>query len=132
MRTSVSASAADAMPGDVLHHRDAMDVFLGLSEAWGLNTDQQLTLLGSPARSTFFKWKKERPTLPPDTIERISHLVATYKALQILFTDPDRSDAWLRRPNRAFEGRPALDVLLDGKVADICRVRAYVDAQRGG
>ncbi len=117
---------------DALDHRDALDAFLSLSEIWGLNTEQQLTLLGSPARSTFFKWKKERPALPADTLERISHLVAIYKALQILFTEAERSDAWLRRPNRAFEGRAALEVLLDGKVADIYKVRNYVDAQRGG
>ena len=117
---------------DALDHRDAMDLFLGLAARWGLNTDQQVTLLGSPARSTFFKWKKGRPELPADTLERISHLVATYKALEILFTEAERSDAWLRRPNRAFDGRSALDVLLGGKVADIYGVRAYVDAQRGG
>ena len=37
----------------------AMEAFSNLAEDWGLNTDEQITLLGSPGRSTFFKWKKE-------------------------------------------------------------------------
>ena len=58
--------------------------------------------------------------------------MAIYKALQILFPDPDRADAWLRRPSRVFEGRSALDVMLGGRLQDIIRVREYIDAQRGG
>jgi uncharacterized protein (DUF2384 family) len=99
-----------------------------LAEEWSLTTDQQIRLLGSPARSTFFKWKKEGGLIPGDTLERISHMVSIYKALHILFSDPDRANAWLRRPNNYFEDHSALDVMLGGKVADIYRVRAYVDA----
>src|SRR3546814_11817057 len=79
-----------------------LDAFTPIAEAWGLSTDDQIRLLGSPARSTFFKWKKEGGALPRDTAERISHLLAIWKALQILFTDPQRSDGWLRRSNAFF------------------------------
>ena len=57
----------------------ALDVFTPLAEAWGLSTDEQMRLLGSPPRSTFFKWKKDGGTLPRDTIERISNLLAIWK-----------------------------------------------------
>lgn len=67
-----------------------------------------------------------------DTEERISHLLAIFKALQILFPDPDRADAWLRRSNRFFDGRSAVEVMLGGRLADILSVRNYLDAQRGG
>lgn len=106
--------------------------FFALSKTWRLNTDQQITLLGSPARSTYFKWKKEGGLMSPDTGERISHLLSIFKALQILFPDPDHADAWLRRSNHFFEGRSALEVMLGGKLMDIHSVRAYLDAQRGG
>jgi uncharacterized protein (DUF2384 family) len=111
---------------------DGFAAFLALADVWRLNTDQQITLLGGPARSTYFKWKKDGGTLSPDTEERISHLLAIYKALQILFPDPERADAWLGRPHRFFGGRSARDVMLDGKLVDIIRVREYLDAQRGG
>ena len=109
-----------------------LDAFFALAGVWGLSTEQQIVLLGSPSRSTYFKWKKDGGSVSADTEERISHLMAIYKALQILFPDPDRADAWLRRPSRGFEGRPALDVMLGGRLQDIIRVREYIDAQRGG
>lgn len=110
----------------------ALGVFFEIAEEWGLTAEQQMTLLGSPARSTFFKWKKERNPVSGDVLERISHIVSIYKALNILFHEPDRVSRWLLSPNKYFDNRSALDVMLDGNVTDIYRVRAYVDAQRGG
>jgi uncharacterized protein (DUF2384 family) len=112
--------------------QSALELFFSLAEKWSLATDQQIRLLGFPARSTFFKWKKEGGLISEDTLERISHLLSIYKALQILFPEADRADAWLRRPNKHFEHHSALDVMLGGRLSDIYRVRLYVDAQRGG
>jgi uncharacterized protein (DUF2384 family) len=110
-----------------------LDVFTPMAEAWGLTTEEQMRLLGSPPRSTYFKWKKDGGPLPRDTAERVSNLLAIWKSLEILFTDPARSDGWLRRPNDFFGGISALDTMLaDGNFFDIARVRQYLDAQRGG
>ena len=83
-------------------------------------------------RSTFFKWKKDGGSLPRDTVERISHLLAIHKALEILLPETRAADGWIRRPNAQFNGQSALDVMRGGQVIDIYRVRQYVDAQRGG
>lgn len=109
-----------------------MEAFQGLAELWQLSTDDQLLLLGSPGRSTFFKWKKEGGSIPRDTTERISHLLAIHKALEILLPDMRAADGWIRRKNDFFQGQSALDVMRGGQVMDIYRVRQYVDAQRGG
>lgn len=109
-----------------------MDAFARLAEDWNLSTDEQLTLLGSPGRSTFFKWKKSGGNLPQDTIERISHMLGIYKSLQILLPNPASADGWIKKPNAYFDDRSALEVMLDGQVVDIYRVREYLDAQRGG
>lgn len=110
-----------------------LDVFTPLAEAWGLSTDEQMRLLGSPPRSTFFKWKKEGTSLPRDTADRISNLLAIWKSLEILFTEPALSEGWVRQPNDFFGGQSALEVMLaDGNFFDIARVRQYLDAQRGG
>ena len=71
-----------AAPRDVLE-RTALETFLRIAVAWGLTADQQIVLLGSPARSTFFKWKKEGGALPRDTLERISHVFGIYKCLNL-------------------------------------------------
>ena len=46
---------------------DGFTAFLALAELWRLSTDQQITLLGAPARSTYFKWKKDGGSMSPDT-----------------------------------------------------------------
>jgi hypothetical protein len=126
-----------AQPQDVAIARDvqeraALETFLRIADGWGLTTDQQIILLGSPARSTFFKWKKEGGALPGDTLERISHIFSIYKCLNILIPDPKRADEWARRPNKYWNGQSAIDRMLSGTMADIIDVRRYLDAQRGG
>jgi uncharacterized protein (DUF2384 family) len=110
----------------------ALEAFFKIAELWSLSIDQQITLLGSPARSTFYKWKKEGGLLSTDTEERVSHLISIFKALQIVVPDAKAADTWLHRPNKYFGGRSALSVMLDGKMTDIFAVRNYLDAQRGG
>ena len=110
--------------------------FTRIAALWGLSIEEQLALLGEPARSTFFAWRKhpERASLPRDTLERISNLLGIYKALQSLFPDPAVADAWVRKPNSAsmFAGRSALQRMLAGNVSDLNAVRRYLDAVRGG
>lgn len=113
----------------------ALRAFFRISAAWGLKSAEERVLLGQPPESTFFKWKKEQDgTLSRDVLERISYVLGIYKALQILFPDPVRADAWIKRANSAplFAGQRALDRLLSGNVSDLFVVRQYLDAQRGG
>ena len=110
--------------------------FFNIARDWGLSTDEQMVLLGSPGRSTFFKWKAapEATELKRDTLERLSYILGIYKALQILLPDAAAADGWIRKPNTApgFGGKRALDRMLGGNVADLVAVRQYLDAQRGG
>lgn len=115
----------------------ALRTFFNIAEAWELNTDQAMTLLGfdERTRSTFFKWKREPESarLTRDKLERLSYIFGIYKGLQILLPRPESADTWLHRPNDAppFGGRPALERMLSGHVADLYVVRQYLDAQRG-
>ena len=113
----------------------ALRTFFRIAELWSLSVEEQMTLLGLSARSTFFKWKRDsKVVLPRDTLERISYIVGVYKALQVLLPDEEAADEWVRRPNSAhlFGGRSALDRMLSGQVADIFLVRQYVDSECGG
>lgn len=113
----------------------ALRTFFSIAELWRLSVEEQMTLLGQTARSTYFKWKKNPNTvLPKDTLERISYILGIYKALQLLLPDEQAADDWVKRPNAAplFAGGSALDRMLSGQVADLFVVRQYLDAQRGG
>lgn len=112
----------------------ALRAFFRIAEQWQLTTEQARHLLGDPPSSTFFQWKKQRDGhLGRDTLERISYLLGIFKALELLFPNPEQADGWIRRPNDAplFGGRPALERMLSGNVADLYEVRRYLDAQRG-
>ena len=133
----VPAERPDALAGPALR------TFFRVAQAWGLGPGEQMRLLGDPPRSTFYKWREAAGTagaggavarLPRDVLERISYVLGIYKALQILFPDPARADAWVRRPNDAplFGGRSALERMLSGNVADLYVVRRYLDGERGG
>ena len=103
--------------------------------AWGLGAKDQIRLLGSPPKSTFYRWKQgEGVVLSQDTLERLSYIFGIYSALQVLLPRPEAADAWIRKPNSAplFGGRSALERMLSGQVADLYVVRQYLDAQRGG
>lgn len=110
--------------------------FFNIARDWNLNTDEQMVLLGTPGRSTFFKWKSapESADLKRDTLERLSYLLGIYKALQVLLPAPSAADAWIKKPNDAplFAGQSALARMLGGNVADLVAVRQYLDARRGG
>ncbi len=109
-----------------------LEAFFAIADKWRLTTDDQIKLLGSPGRSTFFKWKKEGGLVPPDTTERISQIIGIWKSLKILYTVEERGCEWIRIRNEYFEGSSAIDIMLTGGVVDIYKVRWYLDAQRGG
>ena len=113
----------------------ALRTFFRIANLWGLSVEEQMTLLGVAARSTFYKWKQNQNTvLPKDALERISYILGIYKALHILLPSETAADEWVKKPNMAhpFGGRSALDRMMSGQVADLYVVREYLDAQRGG
>ena len=106
--------------------------FASIAETWKLSMDEQLSLLGNPARSTYFKWRKEGGVLPRDTVDRISYILGIYEALNILLEEQAASD-WVRAPNTypMFGGRPAIDVMTQDLVS-LHKVRTMLDVERGG
>ncbi|MEO6593337.1 MAG: MbcA/ParS/Xre antitoxin family protein [Planctomycetota bacterium] len=111
----------------------AMSAFFRLADAWQLSADEARTLLGQPARATFFQWKAGQVgRVPYDTIRRISWLLGIWKALQILFPVAERADAWVRRQNSLLGGQSALQRMLAGDVTDLAEVRSMLDYARGG
>jgi hypothetical protein len=123
------------LPDPAVLTAKGLAAFFRITESWGLNAAQQQVVLGQPARSTFFKWKAgDAGAVGKDTLERLSYVVGIYKALQILIPQRELADAWIGNPNDAplFAGQPPLALLLEGSVASLYRVRAFLDAQRGG
>lgn len=112
----------------------ALTAFFNITKRWNISTEEEQILLGSPPRSTFFKWKREQKGhLSKDTLERISYIMGIYKALRILLPNEKAAYQWPKKPNTAplFNGKSALDKMLAGQVIDLADVRRYLDAERG-
>ena len=124
------ATATDSV--HPLDHGAAKRAFFRIMQAWNVGDAEARVLLGAPSRSTFYNYKRgEGGALNADTLERISYVLGIYKALKLLFPNPQQADGWMRRTNQAFGGRTALDHALGGKVVDLAGVRGYLDAVRG-
>jgi hypothetical protein len=128
MRQTAVAATSGVQPD----HRAAKRTFFRIMGAWGVDDRDARVLLGAPSRSTFYNYKRgEGGPLNADTLERISYVLGIYKALELLFPNSQQADAWMRKPNRAFGDRSALEHALGGKVVDLASVRAYLDSVRG-
>ncbi|WBO59041.1 MbcA/ParS/Xre antitoxin family protein [Acidocella sp. MX-AZ03] len=105
---------------------------LNLFRLWGVTDDQAAIILDLPRR-TFARWKAgELGRIGRDGKARLSNLMGIHKALRIIFKEPARGYGWIKAPNAAFGGRSALEVMLQGELTDLMRVRHYLDAERGG
>lgn len=104
-----------------------------LFERWGITDLQATVLLGELTPRTYTRWKAGNiGRLSRDLKTRLSNLMGIHKALRIIFNDDRRVYGWVSRSNEAFGGRSALEVMLDGELTDLMRVRQYLDAERGG
>jgi len=112
----------------------ALRTFFNIAEAWNLNETDAMSLLGT-TRSTYFRWKAnpDNARLSRDTLERLSYVFGIYKDLNILLPRKEAANTWLSRENGAplFGGRPPLERLRGGQVADLYQTRQFLDAQRG-
>ena len=110
-----------------------LKAFFNIADAWGLDTEQGMVLLGKPSRQTYFNWKNAKiGTVTVDLATRVSLILGIYKSIQILISNADTADSWVKRPNDVFGGKSALDRMLAGQITDLAAVRNYLDAVRGG
>lgn len=111
----------------------ALRAYFRIADLWNLSIEEGRALLGQPARATYFQWKSGRVTrVPHDVIRRVGWLLGVWKALQILFAQAERADAWIRHPNDLLGGQTPLERMLAGDVSDLAEVRSVLDFARGG
>ncbi len=105
-----------------------------IADEWGLNTDQQRTLLGGISKSSLHNWKAGNASaLSRDQLERVSLVLGIYKAMALLFADGDGGKRWLKAENSegVFGGASPLARMLRGGMEDLYATRRYLDAWRG-
>lgn len=106
-----------------------------LFDCWGLDTAQQLQLLGmSPSsRAALGRYRQGRP-LPDsrDVRDRVGLLLAVHKALGLLYPrNPKLKYGWIKRRNQALGNRTPLEVMIEQGITGLARVARYLDHVRG-
>ena len=105
---------------------------VNLFAAWKLSDSEARTLLGDMAARTWARWKEgDIGRIDRDLRMRMAHLMGIHKGLRYLFREPSRGYAWIRKPNAAFGGHSALDLMLRGEISDLALLREWLDAERG-
>jgi hypothetical protein len=112
----------------------ALKAFKRIVEEWNLK-GQEAAALADMSETTWKRVKSGRFSgeLTHDQLLRLSALIGLYKSLE-LYLDPPLSREWVKLPNNGpeFDGAVPLDVMVEGGLPKILRVRGYVDALRGG
>ena len=120
-------------PQKVKKNSVALKAFFGITQKWGLTSEQERILLGIP-KATLYRWKLYlNGSLSHDTLERISYILGIYKNLRILLPSEHTANQWVHKSNTAplFGGHSAIEKMLKGQVIDLADVRRYLDAERG-
>jgi hypothetical protein len=112
----------------------ALKAYARIVEAWSLPAPVAAAL-SDMSLSTWKRAKKPdyAGELTRDQMLRLSALVGLYKSLELYFS-PTLARDWVRLANRGpeFDGARPIDAMIAGGLPKILRVRAYVDALRGG
>ncbi len=100
---------------------------------WQLSDAEAREILGGLAPRTYARWKSgETGRIDRDLATRLSLLMGIHKALRYMFTDPARGYGWVRQPNAVFGGLSPLDLMTQGSMFALMRIRSYLDSERGG
>ncbi len=112
----------------------ALRTFFNITRAWQLGVTEERGLLGWPPPSTFHKYKSgDAGVLSFDTLTRVSLVLGIYKALHILYPEPNFADRWMLMPNSnpLFAGGTPLAFSLDAGVDGLLQLRRFLDGRRG-
>lgn len=106
--------------------------FERIADRWRLTGVERERVLGlTHSKYHRVKLNPDAAVLSSDTLERVSHVLGIFKALQSLFPDTPRADGWIDRPSQRLGGEPARNRLTSGRFSDIVDLRRYLDAARG-
>lgn len=104
------------------------------AEAWNLSNAEAAALFDVPS-ATWGRMKAGtyKGVLDQDKVTRASLIIGLFKGLRLLFNGP-LTHGWPKTPNTGpgFNGRSPVQVMCDGGIPAMMKVRQHIDALRGG
>jgi hypothetical protein len=110
-------------------------MLIKLFDHWNLSTEERLASLGlaTDNRSALTRYKNGAPVSSSrDSLDRAGNLLAIHKDLRLLFPkNRDLAYAWMKTPNKRFEGKTPVQIINDMGFTGLLYVRSYLDRARG-
>lgn len=104
------------------------------ANAWSLTNAEAAALFDVPT-ATWSRMKAGsfQGKLDQDKVTRASLLIGLFKGLRLLFNGP-LTYGWPKTPNKGagFNNKTPIQIMLDGGIPAMMRVRQHIDALRGG
>lgn len=104
------------------------------AEAWALTNSEAAELFDVPI-ATWNRMKAEtyKGNLDQDKVTRASLMIGIFKGLRLLFNGP-LTYGWPKTPNvgPGFNGKSPVQVMREGGIPAMMKVRQHIDALRGG
>ncbi len=122
------------IPLTARHMEAGMRAFFKIAVLWQLSDAEQMSLLGITSTSILDGWRSGHIVdVGVETADRLGTIFGIYRAINIIMQQPDRADAWMRRPNTGapFAGRSAIERMTAGHISDLEAVRRYLDTLCG-
>lgn len=119
------------MTVDEYEQRAIMEAVQRLFALWQLTDEQSADLLGV-TEVTWIRFQSGHHDgfIAADIWKRAASLLSIHASLQVLLGRP-QCHKWIQRPNLApmFAGQSALNIMIDGGLPAIQRVREYLKAE---
>jgi len=110
--------------------RVALKTFFNIMREWHVSEAQQVILLGTPSFEVYKNWRCGIVSpIDDDTLTRISTIITIYKNLGLLFSLRKQANDWVHKPNDAFKGASALDVISSGHLSQMHQIIKYLNNQ---
>ena len=104
-----------------------------LFENWKFSDMAAREVLGGLTARMYERWKAGNPGhIDKDLATLLSLLMGIHRRLRYLFTNSKRGYDWIGKPNYVFGGRSPAEVIGQGDISSLARVRDYLDGERSG
>jgi len=105
---------------------------VNLARVWKLADSEACVLLGGMSPRTWARWKNGcHGRIDRNLRARMADLMGIHRGLRYLFKDPSQGYDWIRKPNAAFGGISALQIMLRGEISDLGVIRNWLEAEGG-
>lgn len=104
-----------------------------LFQKWNLTDFEKRTLLGIENDERVDAWRADNVSaVSQETLIRLDDFLRIHRALRVIFRDLSQCYSWVKRPNDAFFGKSALEIMILNGGPGVVRIRAYLEAEVDG